>query len=87
MERPGGGRLFEIRREEEKILESTSQVLEVVKSLKGKEEGEACHLRRIEKLEGALLQVTKRSQGDHKEELRKLYKLEDKLASLTLSNA
>ncbi|PKA63570.1 hypothetical protein AXF42_Ash005465 [Apostasia shenzhenica] len=82
-----GKRLFEIRREEEKILESTSQILEVVKSLKGKEEGEACHLRRIEELEGALLQVTKRSQGDHRKELGKLYRLENKLASLALSNA
>ncbi|PKA47372.1 hypothetical protein AXF42_Ash000188 [Apostasia shenzhenica] len=82
-----GERLFEISREEEKILGNTSKVLELVRSLKGKEEGEACHLQRIKKLEGALLQVTKRSQSDHREELGKLYKLEDKLASLALSNA
>ncbi|PKA45607.1 hypothetical protein AXF42_Ash010946 [Apostasia shenzhenica] len=82
-----GERLFEIRREEEKILGNTSKVLEVVKSLKGKKERGACHLRRIEELEGALLQVTKHSQSDHREELGKLYTLEDKLASLALNNA
>ncbi|PKA58539.1 hypothetical protein AXF42_Ash008826 [Apostasia shenzhenica] len=70
-----GERLFEIRMEEEKILGNTFKVLEVVRSLKGKEEGEARHLQRIKELEGALLQVTKRSQSDHREELGKLYKL------------
>ncbi|PKA51142.1 hypothetical protein AXF42_Ash010582 [Apostasia shenzhenica] len=81
-----GERLFEVRREEEKILGNTSQVLEVVRSLKGKEEGEACYLQRIKELKGALLQATKRSQNDNREELGKLYKLEDKLASLALNN-
>ncbi|PKA57188.1 hypothetical protein AXF42_Ash002492 [Apostasia shenzhenica] len=72
-----GERLFEIRREEEKILGNTSQVLEVVRSLKGEEEGEAHYLQRIKELEGALLQATKRSQNDHREELGKLYKLDN----------
>ncbi|PKA62603.1 hypothetical protein AXF42_Ash012190 [Apostasia shenzhenica] len=80
-------RLFEISREEEKILGNTSNVLEIVRSLKGKEEGEVCHCQRIKELEGALLQVTKHSQSDHREELGKLYKLKDKLAFLALSNA
>ncbi|PKA47404.1 hypothetical protein AXF42_Ash021716 [Apostasia shenzhenica] len=82
-----GERLFEIRREEEKILGNTSQVLEVVRSMKGKEEGEARYLQRIKELEGGLLQATECSQNDHREELGKLYKLEDKLASLALDNA
>ncbi|PKA55322.1 hypothetical protein AXF42_Ash003959 [Apostasia shenzhenica] len=81
-----GDRLFEIMREEEKILGNTSEVLEVVKSLKGKEEGEAHHLQRIRKLEGILSQVTKHSLSDHKEELGKLHQLEDMLASLALVN-
>ncbi|PKA55070.1 hypothetical protein AXF42_Ash003707 [Apostasia shenzhenica] len=81
-----GDRLCEIRREEEKILGNTSEVLEVVKSLKGKEEGEARHLQRIRELEGALSQVTKCSLSDHKEELGKLHQLEDRLASLALVN-
>ncbi|PKA59557.1 hypothetical protein AXF42_Ash018024 [Apostasia shenzhenica] len=71
-----GKRLFKTRREEEKILGNTSQVLEVVRSLKGKKEGEARYLQRIKELEGTLLLATKRSQNDHREELRKLYKLE-----------
>ncbi|PKA64592.1 hypothetical protein AXF42_Ash007338 [Apostasia shenzhenica] len=82
-----GDRLCEIRREEEKILGNTSEVLEVVKSLKGKEEGEARHLQKIKELEGALSQVTKCSLNDHKEELGKLHKLEDRLASMALVNA
>ncbi|PKA62605.1 hypothetical protein AXF42_Ash012192 [Apostasia shenzhenica] len=81
-----GDRLFEIRRKEEKILGNTSEVLEVVKFLKGKEEGEAHHLQRIRELEGALSQVTKYSLSDHKEELGKLHQLEDRLASLPLVN-
>ncbi|PKA52626.1 hypothetical protein AXF42_Ash001607 [Apostasia shenzhenica] len=47
--------LLKIRGEEEKILNSTSQVLEMVKNLKGKEEGEVRYLRRIAELESALL--------------------------------
>ncbi|PKA55234.1 hypothetical protein AXF42_Ash003871 [Apostasia shenzhenica] len=82
-----GNRLCEIRREEEKILGNTSEVLEVVKSLKGKEEGDARHLQKIRELEGALSQVTKCSLNDHKEELGKLHKLEDRLASMALVNA
>ncbi|PKA60508.1 hypothetical protein AXF42_Ash017914 [Apostasia shenzhenica] len=82
-----GDRLCEIRREEEKILGNTSEVLEVVKSLKGKEEGEARHLQRIRELESDLSQVTKCSLSDHKEELGKLHRLEDRLASLALVNA
>ncbi|PKA58651.1 hypothetical protein AXF42_Ash008938 [Apostasia shenzhenica] len=81
-----GDRLFEIRREDEEILGNTSKVLEVVRSLKCKEEVEARYLQRIRELEGALSQVTKHSLSDQKEELGKLHQLEGKLASLALVN-
>ncbi|PKA59836.1 hypothetical protein AXF42_Ash011961 [Apostasia shenzhenica] len=81
-----GDRLFEIRGEEEKILGNISKVLEVVRSLKGKEEVEARYLQRIRELEGALSQVTKFSLSGQKEELGKLHQLEGKLASLALVN-
>ncbi|PKA55225.1 hypothetical protein AXF42_Ash003862 [Apostasia shenzhenica] len=81
-----GDRLFEIRREEEKILGNTSKVLEVVKFLKGKGGRGGQHFQRIRELEGALSQVTKRSLSDQKEELGKLHQLEGRLASLALVN-
>ncbi|PKA56889.1 hypothetical protein AXF42_Ash002192 [Apostasia shenzhenica] len=82
-----GDYLSEIRRVEEKILENTSEALEVVKTLKGKEDVEARYLREVRELEGALSQATKRSLTDQREQLGKVYHLEDKLASLTQINA
>ncbi|PKA48673.1 hypothetical protein AXF42_Ash018490 [Apostasia shenzhenica] len=80
-------RLCEIRQVEEKILGNTSEVLEVVKSLKGKEDVEARCLREVRELEGALSQPTKCSLADQKEQLGKVYQMEDRLASLAQVNA
>ncbi|PKA63276.1 hypothetical protein AXF42_Ash017744 [Apostasia shenzhenica] len=82
-----GDRLSEIRRAEEKILGNTSEALEVVKTLKGKEDVEARCLREVRELEGALSQATKRSLTDQREQLGKVYHLDDKLASLAQANA
>ncbi|PKA56210.1 hypothetical protein AXF42_Ash011139 [Apostasia shenzhenica] len=82
-----GDRLSEIRRAEEKILGNTSEALEVVKILKGKEEVEACCLREVRELEGALSQATERSLADQRGQLGKMYQIEDMLASLAQANA
>ncbi|PKA62219.1 hypothetical protein AXF42_Ash015104 [Apostasia shenzhenica] len=81
-----GDRLSEIRRVEEKILGNTSEALGVVKTLKGKEDVEARYLREVRELEGALSQATKRSLTDQREQLGKLYQMEDRLASLAQIN-
>ncbi|PKA63514.1 hypothetical protein AXF42_Ash005409 [Apostasia shenzhenica] len=81
-----GDRLCEIRWAEEKILGNTSEVLEVIKSLKGKEDVEARCLREVRELEGALSQATKRSLVDQKEQLGNMYQMEDRLASLAQVN-
>ncbi|PKA56511.1 hypothetical protein AXF42_Ash015284 [Apostasia shenzhenica] len=81
-----GDRLSEIRRAEEKILGNTSEVLEVVKSLKGKEIAESYYLQRIRDSEDALSQVTKCSLSNQKEGLERLYELEGRLASLAQVN-
>ncbi|PKA58042.1 hypothetical protein AXF42_Ash020804 [Apostasia shenzhenica] len=82
-----GDRLSEIRRAEEKILRNTSEVLEVMKSLKDKEDVEARCLREVRELEGTLSQATKRSLADQKGHLGKTFQIEDRLASLTQVNA
>ncbi|PKA57526.1 hypothetical protein AXF42_Ash020770 [Apostasia shenzhenica] len=83
-----GERVYEIKREEEKVLNNTSQIVEVVKIIKkNQEEEEGRYRKRVVKLESALLQATKCSLAIHREELRKLYRSEEKLASLTLSNS
>ncbi|PKA50200.1 hypothetical protein AXF42_Ash017792 [Apostasia shenzhenica] len=82
-----GDRLSEIRRAEEKILGNTSEALEVVKTLKGKEEVEARCLREVRELEGALSQATERSLADQRGQLGKMYQIEDMLASLAQANA
>ncbi|PKA46875.1 hypothetical protein AXF42_Ash021754 [Apostasia shenzhenica] len=82
-----GDRLSEIRRTEEKILGNTSEVLGVVKSLKGKEVAESYYLQRIRDSEDALSQVTKCSLSNQKEELEGLLQLEGRLASLAQVNA
>ncbi|PKA45706.1 hypothetical protein AXF42_Ash011047 [Apostasia shenzhenica] len=82
-----GDRLSEVRRAEEKILGNTSEVLEVVKSLKGKEIAESYYLQRIRDSEDALSQVTKCSLSNQKEELEGLFQLEGRLASLAQVNA
>ncbi|PKA62488.1 hypothetical protein AXF42_Ash009375 [Apostasia shenzhenica] len=82
-----GDRLSEIRRAEEEISGNTSEVLEVVKSLKGKEIVESYYLQRIRDSEDALSQVTKCSLSNQKEELEGLLQLEGRLASLAQVNA
>ncbi|PKA60528.1 hypothetical protein AXF42_Ash017934 [Apostasia shenzhenica] len=82
-----GDRLSEIRRPEEKILGNTSEALEVVKTLKGKEEVEARCLREVRELEGALSQATERSLADQRGQLGKMYQIKDRLASLAQANA
>ncbi|PKA51657.1 hypothetical protein AXF42_Ash003024 [Apostasia shenzhenica] len=82
-----GNRLGEIKRVEERILRNTSEALEVVKALKGKEDVEARCLREVRELEGALSQATKRSLADQREQLGKVFHLEDRSASLTQANA
>ncbi|PKA59021.1 hypothetical protein AXF42_Ash001114 [Apostasia shenzhenica] len=82
-----GDRLSEIRRVEEKILRNTSETLEVVRTLKGKEDVEARCLREVREPEGALSQATKRSLADQREQLGKVFHLEDRLASLAQANA
>ncbi|PKA60544.1 hypothetical protein AXF42_Ash017950 [Apostasia shenzhenica] len=82
-----GDRLSEIRRVEEKVLGNIVEALEVVKTLKGREDVEARCLREVRKLEGALSQATKRSLADQREQLGKVFHLEDRLASLTQANA
>ncbi|PKA62548.1 hypothetical protein AXF42_Ash012134 [Apostasia shenzhenica] len=82
-----GDRLCEIRWAEEKILGNTSEILEVIKSLKGKEDVEARCLREVRELEGALSQATKRSLSERQEQLGKVYQMEDMLASLAQVNA
>ncbi|PKA49394.1 hypothetical protein AXF42_Ash016583 [Apostasia shenzhenica] len=82
-----GDRLSEIRRAEEEISGNTSEVLEVVKSLKGKEIAESYYLQRIRDSEDALSQVTKCSLSNQKEELEGLLQLEGRLASLAQVNA
>ncbi|PKA54047.1 hypothetical protein AXF42_Ash016212 [Apostasia shenzhenica] len=82
-----GDRLSEIRRAEEKILGNNSEDLEVMKSLKGKEDVEARCLREVRELEGALSQATERSLANQKGQLGKMYQIEDKLASLAQVNA
>ncbi|PKA50702.1 hypothetical protein AXF42_Ash021231 [Apostasia shenzhenica] len=82
-----GDRLSENRQVEEKIFRNTSEVLEVVKSLKGKEDVEARYLREVRELEGALSQATKCSLSDQREQSGKMYQMEDRLASLAQVNA
>ncbi|PKA53698.1 hypothetical protein AXF42_Ash009194 [Apostasia shenzhenica] len=82
-----GDRLSKIRRAEEKILGNTSEALEVVKTLKGKEEVEARCLREVRELEGALSQATERSLADQRGQLGKMYQIKDRLASLAQANA
>ncbi|PKA48691.1 hypothetical protein AXF42_Ash018508 [Apostasia shenzhenica] len=82
-----GDRLSEIRRAEEKILGNTSEVLEVMKSLKDKEDVEARCIREVRELEGALSQATERSLADQKGQLGKVYQIDDMLASLAQVNA
>ncbi|PKA48763.1 hypothetical protein AXF42_Ash018705 [Apostasia shenzhenica] len=68
-------RLSEIRREEEKILEDTSRILEVTKSFPTLEEGVTCLLGKMVELEGAMRQTAERSQTDLKTGLGELRKL------------
>ncbi|PKA59529.1 hypothetical protein AXF42_Ash016553 [Apostasia shenzhenica] len=68
-----GDRLGEIRRVEERIFGNTSEALEVVKTLKGKEDVEARCLREVRELEGALSQATKHSLADQREQLGKAH--------------
>ncbi|PKA61107.1 hypothetical protein AXF42_Ash006003 [Apostasia shenzhenica] len=82
-----GDRLSEIRRAEEKILGNTSEVLGVVKSLKGKEVAESHYLQRIRDSEDALSQITKCSLSNQKEELEGLHQQEGRLVSLAQVNA
>ncbi|PKA49386.1 hypothetical protein AXF42_Ash016575 [Apostasia shenzhenica] len=82
-----GDRLSEIRRAEEQILGNTSEALEVVKTLKGKEEVEARCLREVRELKGALSQATEHSLADQRGQLGKMYQIEDRLASLAQANA
>ncbi|PKA47362.1 hypothetical protein AXF42_Ash021571 [Apostasia shenzhenica] len=81
-----GDRLCEIRRAEKKILGNTFEVLEVIKSLKGKEVAESHYLQKIRNLEGALSQVTKCSLSNQKEELERLHQLEDRFVFLAQIN-
>ncbi|PKA67194.1 hypothetical protein AXF42_Ash004686 [Apostasia shenzhenica] len=83
-----GDRLYEIRREEEKIVENTSQIAEVVKNLDKKiGERETQYLKRIAELERALAAIIDQSRTNPSEELMRMHDLEEKLASLTLKNA
>ncbi|PKA62838.1 hypothetical protein AXF42_Ash019421 [Apostasia shenzhenica] len=82
-----GERLSEIRRAEEKILGNTSETLEVVKTLKGREDVEARCLREVRELEGALSQATEHSLADQRGQLEKMFQMEDRLASLAQLNA
>ncbi|PKA49421.1 hypothetical protein AXF42_Ash016610 [Apostasia shenzhenica] len=61
-----GDRLSEIRREEEKILENTSRILEVTKRFPIMEESATRLLGKMVELEGAMRQTAERSQTDHK---------------------
>ncbi|PKA53794.1 hypothetical protein AXF42_Ash011273 [Apostasia shenzhenica] len=81
-----GNMLYEIRSEEEKVLKNTSEILEVIKNVKGREEGETRLFGKMVELEGAPLQAAERSQVCFNTELGELKKLEDRLASLASSS-
>ncbi|PKA47240.1 hypothetical protein AXF42_Ash017185 [Apostasia shenzhenica] len=82
-----GERLSEIRWAEEKISGNTFEVLEVMKSLKGKGDVKARCLREVRELEGALSQATEHSLADQSGQLGKMFQMEDRLASLAQLNA
>ncbi|PKA55375.1 hypothetical protein AXF42_Ash004014 [Apostasia shenzhenica] len=81
-----GDRLSEIRRAEERISGNTSEVLKVVKSLKGKEIAESHYLQKIRDLEDALSQVTKCSLSNQKEELEGAHSAHVKVLQKRIKN-
>ncbi|PKA52804.1 hypothetical protein AXF42_Ash001785 [Apostasia shenzhenica] len=81
-------RLFDLKKWEDDILKTSSEVAGMMKSMKDNQDKEmGCFHKRVAELEDALLKVTKHSLASHKEGLGELYKFEERITFLARSNA